>query len=92
MKNNNRIIEKEICGADAALINSLIASIGYKFFRKFYVGPEMESPRYHHTATNLQQGQILIVGGSDERHLTSLDNAELFDQGLAANPPPESIV
>ena len=43
--------------------------------------PAMITPRYGHTATTLEGGTILIVGGSDERHLTSLSTAEIFDQG-----------
>ena len=59
-----------------------------------YQGPSMISPRYGHTATTLQDGTVLIVGGSDERHLTSIDTAELFDQGARVGinePIPETL-
>ena len=59
-----------------------------------YNGPSMVSPRYGHTATTLEDGTVLIVGGSDERHLTSLDVAEIFDQGAAVSlndPVPDTV-
>jgi len=59
-----------------------------------YVGPPMVTPRYGHTATTLTDGKILIVGGSDERHLTSLDTAEIFDQSGQVDiltPVPQSL-
>ena len=46
-------------------------------------GPGMVTPRYGHTATVLGDGTVLVAGGTDERHLTSLDTAEVFDQGAA---------
>ena len=57
-------------------------------------GPGMVTPRYGHTATTLEDGTVLITGGSDERHLTSLDTAEVFDQGAAVEfgePIPDSV-
>ena len=46
----------------------------------------MMTPRYGHTATTLGDGTVLIVGGSDERHLTSIDTAEIFDQSATVGP------
>jgi len=54
----------------------------------------MNTPRYGHTATTLEDGSILIVGGSDELHLTALDTAEIFDPSArvgTGEPLPESI-
>lgn len=59
-----------------------------------YAGPPMITPRYGHTATTLTDGKVLIVGGSDERHLTSLDTAEIFDQSSQVDiltPIPQSV-
>ena len=56
-----------------------------------YVTGEMETPRYSHTATSLPDGRVLITGGSDERHLTSLDTAEIYDQTVFDEPQPESV-
>ncbi len=49
----------------------------------FEVGPQLETPRYFHTATTLDDGRVLIVGGSDENSFTSLDTVEVFDPTLA---------
>lgn len=57
-------------------------------------GPGMVTPRYGHTATVLGDGTVLIAGGTDERHLTSLDTAEIFDQGAGVDfgdPIPDTI-
>ena len=59
-----------------------------------YVGPKMNVPRYGHTATSLEDGIVLVVGGTDERHLTAIDRVELFDQSARVDlslPVPESI-
>ena len=56
-----------------------------------YSGPPMDSPRYAHTQTRLIDGRVLVAGGSDERLLTSLDTAEIYDQSIFVDPPPESI-
>ena len=56
-----------------------------------YAGPPLDTARYGHTATALENGQVLIAGGSDERFLTSLETAEIFDQSLIDDPAPESI-
>ncbi|MEM7165616.1 MAG: kelch repeat-containing protein [Planctomycetota bacterium] len=44
----------------------------------------MNTPRYGHTATNLPDGTVILIGGSDERHFTSLDSAEIFDPAMPA--------
>jgi hypothetical protein len=59
-----------------------------------YDGPRMNTPRYGHTATALEDGSILVVGGSDELHLTALDTAEIFDPAArvgVGEPLPDSI-
>ncbi len=53
----------------------------------FYNSSRMETTRYSHTATELINGQILVVGGTDERHVTSLDTVELFDQSVTPDGP-----
>ncbi len=59
-----------------------------------YIGPGMSEPRYSHTATPLEDGSVLIIGGTDEIHLTALDLVEIFDQSARVDlgqPVPESI-
>ena len=53
----------------------------------FYNSSRMETTRYSHTATALINGQILVIGGTDERHVTSLDSVELFDQSVTPDGP-----
>jgi len=59
-----------------------------------YNGPRMNTPRYSHSATTLEDGTVLIVGGTDEIHLTAMDTVEIFDQSARVDtgqPIPESI-
>ncbi len=56
-----------------------------------YIGPPLETNRYFHTATSLDNGQVVVIGGTDENSFTSLDTVEVFNQSLFDNPPPESI-
>lgn len=59
-----------------------------------YSGPRMNDPRYSHTATELEDGSVLVIGGTDELHLTAFDTAEIFDQSARVDigePIPESI-
>lgn len=62
--------------------------------KEVYVGPRMVTSRYSHSATTIQDGAVLVVGGTDERHLTAIDAVEIFDQSArvdAMEPTPESI-
>ena len=69
------------CHGNAASIPNINNAAAFLEDNAVYQGPSMITPRYGHTATTLEGGTILIVGGSDERHLTSLSTAEIFDQG-----------
>lgn len=62
-----------------------------EFDNMSYVGPNLETLRYGHTGTTLERGQVLVVGGTDEGFLTSLDSVEIFDQTLTADPVPQSL-
>lgn len=61
------------------------------FDNQSFEGPNLETLRYGHSATTLETGQVLIVGGTDEGFLTSIDSVELFDQTLTADPVPQSL-
>ncbi|MHC4936310.1 MAG: Kelch repeat-containing protein [Planctomycetota bacterium] len=56
-----------------------------------YLGPTLSTARYSHTSTVLSNGDVLVVGGTDERHLTALSEVELFVEDalvpLGVNPP-----
>lgn len=56
-----------------------------------YVGPDLETLRYGQTQTTLETGRVLVVGGTDEGFLTSIDTVEIFDQSLTADPLPQSL-
>jgi len=49
-------------------------------------GPAMSSPRYGHSATALDDGTILVIGGTDEIFLSAFATAEIHVPG--ATPPP----
>ncbi len=59
----------------------------------WYQTESLTTARYSHTATTLEDGRVLVIGGTDERHFNSLDTAEIFDQSVrsASAVPPESI-
>lgn len=48
----------------------------------------MTSPRYHHTATLLPNGLVLIVGGNDTTGANTLDTAELYNPAAPAGTNP----
>jgi len=73
------------CHGSVSSIPNINNAAEFLVDNEVYNGPSMVSPRYGHTATTLEDGTVLIVGGSDERHLTSLDLAEIFDQGAAVS-------
>ncbi len=54
----------------------------------FYVGAKMETARFSHQTVTNQDGFVVAIGGTDERHLTSLDTAEIFDQSSVVDDPP----
>jgi hypothetical protein len=56
----------------------------------FYRTVEMTRPRYEHAAATLDDGTVLIVGGSDERCFTTIDLAEIYDQSMVVEPAPPS--
>ncbi len=58
---------------------------------EFHVTSEMHAPRYEHQALTLDDGTVLVVGGTDDRCLTSIDRCEVFDQFLYATPEPPSF-
>jgi hypothetical protein len=47
----------------------------------------LNAPRLFHTATLLQNGKVLVVGGYDDAN-TPLRSAELYDSGVVVNPNP----
>lgn len=78
-------------GAGSNIPNISQAAEPLPFDGTAYTGPQMNIARYGHTATPLEDGTVLVTGGSDERFLTSLDVAEIFDQTIFDQPIPESI-
>ena len=45
---------------------------------KFAPTGSMETPRYIHTATRLNSGEVLVTGGSSDLLFTALKSAELY--------------
>lgn len=60
----------------------------------YYSTGELNDPRYLHEVLTLDDGRILVVGGSDENGFSSLDTVEVYDQSLllADQAPPQSGV
>ena len=82
------------CHGNSSSIPNINNAAAFLEDNAVYLGPSMVSPRYGHTGTTLEDGTVLIVGGSDERHLTSIDAAEIFDQGASvsiSDPVPPTI-
>lgn len=71
--------------------NLVQAAAPLDFDNAIYRGARMNTPRYGHSDTTLEDGQVLLTGGSDERHFTSMDNAEVYDQTVIEDPAPESV-
>ncbi len=60
-------------------------------YSPYYATGEMNIPRYLHEALSLGNGVILVMGGSDENGLSSIDSMEIYDQSTIQtdqNPPP----
>ena len=57
---------------------------------QFYRTADMFYPRYEHAAVTLEDGTVLVIGGSDERLYTTIDVCEIFDQKLIVDPEPPS--
>lgn len=49
-------------------------------YSPYYVTGELAIPRYLHSIVKLADGQVLIVGGTEESGFSTLDSAEIFDQ------------
>lgn len=56
-----------------------------------YISAPLETARYFHQSVMLDDGRVLVVGGSDENSFTSIDTVEIYDQSLRASDVPESI-
>lgn len=85
------------CGSGGGLSGFSAAPLLPEFnsagqYSPYYATGEMNEPRYLHEVVTLDDGLILVTGGSDESGFSSLDSAELFDQGtiLADESPPDS--
>lgn len=50
----------------------------------YYSTGEMNQPRYLHQVVRLNNGLVLVSGGTDERGFSSLDSGEIFDEANIA--------
>ncbi len=60
-------------------------------YSPYYPTGEMVIPRYLHEAISLGNGVVLVIGGTDENGLSSLDTMEFYNQSTIQtdqNPPP----
>lgn len=62
-------------------------------YTPYFATGDLNRPRYLHESLILQSGQPLILGGSDERGFSGINNVEIFDQSTFAKdvPRPASL-
>lgn len=79
-------------GAGEAVVPGLVqAAPSLPTDNAVYRTSRLETPRFSHTATTLEDGKVIVAGGTDERHLTSLATGEVFDQTTFVDPPVQSV-
>ncbi|MEM7166864.1 MAG: hypothetical protein AAF581_15480 [Planctomycetota bacterium] len=78
-------------GGGAGIQNLVSAAPPLTTDNTVYGTAQLHTPGYGHTATYLGDGTVIIIGGTDERHFTTLDRAEVYDQTIQEEPPVESI-
>ncbi|MEM7165676.1 MAG: hypothetical protein AAF581_09440 [Planctomycetota bacterium] len=78
-------------GGGSGILNLVSAAPPLDNDNANYATAKLNTPGYGHTATYLGDGTVVIIAGTDERHFTTLDRAEIYDQTVREDPAPESI-
>ena len=78
-------------GSGSQILNLVNSAAPLPTDNTVYATAQMHTPGYGHTANRVEDSTVVVIGGSDERHFTSMGRVEVYDQSVREDPQPESI-